>query len=114
MWQIVVSDADTDIASLGANHVLPEDRQRTWAPRPQTDRLSGPSSSGRQTSRRSNYKKRLERSLQPIRGRDRIGRLMSGLITKRHEALTVKEMTVNGAAGLWLEHPDGRPYAVFG
>lgn len=48
-------------------------------------------------------------ALQPIRGPDRIGRLVSGLIAK-----TVKEVTVNGAAGLWLEHPDGRPYAVFG
>ncbi|HXR93068.1 MAG TPA: RNA polymerase sigma factor SigJ [Steroidobacteraceae bacterium] len=53
-------------------------------------------------------------ALQPIRGPDRIGRLVSGLIAKRHEPLTAKEVTVNAAAGLWLEHSDGRPYAVFG
>ena len=53
-------------------------------------------------------------ALRPIRGPERIGRLVSGLIAKRCEPLTVKEVTVNGAAGLWLEHPDGRPYAIFG
>ncbi|MGH7247859.1 MAG: hypothetical protein ACREH9_07115, partial [Pseudomonadota bacterium] len=53
-------------------------------------------------------------ALKPIRGPDRICRLVSGLIAKRDEPLTVKEVTVNGAAGLWLEHRDGRPYAVLG
>jgi RNA polymerase sigma-70 factor (ECF subfamily) len=53
-------------------------------------------------------------ALKPIRGPDRICRLLSRLIAKRHEPLTAKEVTVNGAAGLWLEHPDGRPHAVYG
>ncbi len=52
--------------------------------------------------------------LRPIHGSDRICRLLSGLFAKRHEPLTRKEVTVNGAPGLWLEHPDGRPYAVYG
>jgi hypothetical protein len=26
----------------------------------------------------------------------------------------VREVSVNGAAGLWLAYPDGRPYAVIG
>jgi RNA polymerase sigma-70 factor (ECF subfamily) len=53
-------------------------------------------------------------ALRPIRGPDRIGRLVAGLMAKRHEPLTVKEVAVNGAAGLWREYPDGRPYAVVG
>lgn len=53
-------------------------------------------------------------ALHPIRGPDRIGRLVSGLIAKRYEPLTAREVIVNGAPGLWLEHPDGRPYAAFG
>ena len=53
-------------------------------------------------------------ALRPIRGPDRICRLLSRLIAKRHVPLTKKEVTVNSAPGLWLEHPDGRPYAVFG
>jgi RNA polymerase sigma-70 factor (ECF subfamily) len=57
---------------------------------------------------------RVPAALYPIRGPDRIGRLVSGLIAKRYEPLTVKEVIVNGAPGLWLEHPDGRPYAAFG
>ena len=52
-------------------------------------------------------------ALRPIRGPDRIGRLLSGLITKRHDRLTATEVIVNGAAGLLLEHPDGRPHAVY-
>jgi RNA polymerase sigma-70 factor (ECF subfamily) len=51
---------------------------------------------------------------QPIRGPDRIGRLVSALLAKRREPLTAKEVTVNGAVGLWREYPDGRPYAVVG
>jgi RNA polymerase sigma-70 factor (ECF subfamily) len=53
-------------------------------------------------------------ALRPIRGPDRICRLLSRLIAKRHVPLTKKEVTVNGAPGLWLEHPDGRPHAVYG
>jgi RNA polymerase sigma-70 factor (ECF subfamily) len=53
-------------------------------------------------------------ALRPIRGPDRICRLLSRLIAKRHAPLTKKEVTVNGAPGLWLEHPDGRPHAVYG
>lgn len=57
---------------------------------------------------------RVVAALKPIHGPDRICRLVSGLIAKRLDPLTVKEVTVNGAAGLWLEYRDGRPYGVFG
>jgi RNA polymerase sigma-70 factor, ECF subfamily len=53
-------------------------------------------------------------ALRPIRGPDRIGRLLSRLIAKRHAPLIKKEVTVNGAPGLLLERPDGRPHAVYG
>jgi RNA polymerase sigma-70 factor (ECF subfamily) len=57
---------------------------------------------------------RVVAALNPIRGRDRIGRLIAGLIAKRYEPLTIREVTVNGGAGLQLAHPDGSPYAVIG
>ncbi len=53
-------------------------------------------------------------ALRPIRGPDRICRLLSGLFAKRHEPLTQRKVTVNGDPGLWLGHPDGRPHAVYG
>ena len=49
-----------------------------------------------------------------IRGRDRVGRLLAGLIAKRFEPLTARAVTVNGAPGLWLAHRDGTPYALIG
>jgi hypothetical protein len=53
-------------------------------------------------------------ALRPIRGPERICRLLSGLFAKRHEPSTKKEVTVNGDPGLWLGHPDGRTHAVYG
>ena len=53
-------------------------------------------------------------ALNPIRGRDRIGRLLAGLIAKRYAPLTSREVTVNGGPGLWLGRRDGTPYAAIG
>jgi len=53
-------------------------------------------------------------ALNPIRGRERVGRFLAGVIAKRYEPLTARAVRVNGAPGLWLAHRDGRPYALFG
>jgi RNA polymerase sigma-70 factor, ECF subfamily len=55
---------------------------------------------------------RVVAALNPIRGRDRIGRLLTGLIAKRFESLTARMVTVNGAPGLWLARADGTPYGL--
>ena len=57
---------------------------------------------------------RVVSALNPIRGRDRIGRLLAGLIAKRYEPLTFRDVRVNGGPGLWLAHPGGAPYGVIG
>jgi RNA polymerase sigma-70 factor, ECF subfamily len=57
---------------------------------------------------------RVVSAINPIRGRDRIGRLLAGLIAKRGEPLAFREVTVNGGPGLWTERPDGTPYSVIG
>jgi RNA polymerase sigma-70 factor, ECF subfamily len=53
-------------------------------------------------------------ALNPIRGGERVGRFLAGVIAKRYEPLTARAVVVNGAPGLHLAHPDGRPYALFG
>jgi len=55
---------------------------------------------------------RVVAALNPIHGRDRIGRLLAGLIAKHYEPLTFRAVSVNGAPGLWLAHPGAAPYAV--
>jgi RNA polymerase sigma-70 factor, ECF subfamily len=55
---------------------------------------------------------RVVAALNPIRGRDRIGRLLAGLIAKRFLPLAFRYVRLNGEPGLWLEHPDGRPYGA--
>lgn len=55
---------------------------------------------------------RVVSALNPIRGRDRIGRLLAGLIAKRYVPLAARHVRINGEPGLWLEHPDGRPYGA--
>jgi RNA polymerase sigma-70 factor (ECF subfamily) len=57
---------------------------------------------------------RVVAAINPIRGRDRIGRLIAGLVAKQYEALSVHDITINGAPGLWLKRADGSPYAVIG
>jgi RNA polymerase sigma-70 factor, ECF subfamily len=57
---------------------------------------------------------RVVAAINPIRGRDRIGRLIAGLVAKQYEALSVHDITINGAPGLWLQRADGSPYAVIG
>jgi len=57
---------------------------------------------------------RVVSALNPIHGRDRIGRLLAGLIAKRFEPLTARMVTVNGAPGLWLARDDGTTYALIG
>ena len=55
---------------------------------------------------------RVVAAINPIRGRDRVGRLLAGLIAKRYEPLVSKELTVNGGPGLWLTRPDGAPHSL--
>ena len=55
---------------------------------------------------------RVVAAINPIRGRDRIGRLLAGLIAKRQLAMAAREVTINGEPGLRLEHPDGATYAA--
>jgi RNA polymerase sigma-70 factor (ECF subfamily) len=57
---------------------------------------------------------RVVSALNPIRGRDRIGRLLAGLIAKRYEPLAAREVTVNGDPGLRLGRPDGTAYSLVG
>lgn len=55
---------------------------------------------------------RVVSALNPIRGRDRVGRLLAGLIAKRFEPLAAREVAVNGGPGLWLTRPDGTHYSL--
>ena len=55
---------------------------------------------------------RVVSALNPIRGRDRIGRLLAGLLAKRRMALSAHLVSVNGEPGLRLDNPDGSPNAV--
>ena len=55
---------------------------------------------------------RVVAAINPIRGRDRVGRLLAGLIAKRYEPLTSRDVTVNGAPGLWLTRADGAPHSL--
>jgi RNA polymerase sigma-70 factor (ECF subfamily) len=55
---------------------------------------------------------RVVAAINPIKGRDRIGRLLAGLIAKRQLAMAARAVTINGEPGLRLEHPDGAPYAA--
>jgi RNA polymerase sigma-70 factor (ECF subfamily) len=55
---------------------------------------------------------RVVAAINPIRGRDRVGRLLAGLIAKRYEPLTSRDVTVNGAPGLWLTRANGTPHSL--
>jgi RNA polymerase sigma-70 factor (ECF subfamily) len=55
---------------------------------------------------------RVVAALNPIRGRDKVGRLLAGLIAKRYEPLTAQELIVNGGPGLWLTRGDGAPHSL--
>ena len=55
---------------------------------------------------------RVVAAINPIRGRDRVGRLLAGLIAKRYEPLTATDVIVNGGPGLWLERADGAPNSL--
>jgi RNA polymerase sigma-70 factor (ECF subfamily) len=57
---------------------------------------------------------RVVAAINPIHGRDRVGRLLAGLVAKRYEPLASRDVTVNGAPGLWLARPGGGPYAAIG
>jgi RNA polymerase sigma-70 factor (ECF subfamily) len=57
---------------------------------------------------------RVVSALNPIRGRDRVGRLLAGLIAKRFEPLAARTVTVNGSPGLWLTRVDGTHYSLIG
>ena len=55
---------------------------------------------------------RVVSAINPIEGRDRIGRLIAGLLTKRRIPVSAREVTINGEPGLWLANPDGSPHAA--
>jgi RNA polymerase sigma-70 factor, ECF subfamily len=55
---------------------------------------------------------RVVAAINPIRGRERVGRLLAGLIAKRYEPLTSRDVTVNGGPGLWLARPGGAPHSL--
>jgi RNA polymerase sigma-70 factor, ECF subfamily len=55
---------------------------------------------------------RVVAAINPVRGRDKVGRLLAGLIAKRDEPLTSMDITVNGGPGLWLARADGAPHSL--
>jgi RNA polymerase sigma-70 factor, ECF subfamily len=55
---------------------------------------------------------RVVAAINPIRGRDRVGRLLAGLIAKRYVPMSGRAVDINGEPGLWLEREDGTPYAA--
>jgi RNA polymerase sigma-70 factor (ECF subfamily) len=55
---------------------------------------------------------RVVAAINPVRGRDRAGRLLAGLIAKRDEPLASRDITVNGGPALWLERADGAPHSL--